>query len=568
MSKCFGTITRRDTDWYIACDPHVAVRFKRVFGKSARTERGKFRLSITPENTYELNWFTQRYPMRVEHREAWDGQILAFVEKRSMVERILDMKYQPSLFNTLALPLREYQKVAADLVLASGGLLLADDVGIGKTATAIGMISDPRARPALVVTLTHLPRQWQRELARFAPGLAVHVLKKGSVYDLERGWRGKREPFPDVIISNYHKLAGWSKALAGKVNSITFDEVQELRHDDSHKYDAASEIAHVAKFRLGLSATPIYNYGGEIFNVLESLSPGALGTKTEFGVEWCGGSAEKGIIEKPDALGSYLRDRGLLLRRTRAEVGRELPDLVKVTQMVDSDIRALDSVSGTVNELVRVILSKTGKTFDQVQARGELDWRLRQATGIAKAPFVADFVRLLVENGEQVVLYGWHHAVYSIWCDKLKDLNPVLYTGQESTAQKEAAKQAFLAGSSKVLVMSLRSGAGLDGLQEKARTVVFGELDWSPGVHEQCSGRLHRDGQTDSVVAYYMLSDEGSDPVIADVLGLKEAQAIGVRDGTAPLFEARAAGDHVKRLAEEWLKKRGGGSEEPLREVG
>jgi hypothetical protein len=47
---------------------------------------------------------------------------------------------------------------------------------------------------------------------------------------------------------------------------------------------------------------------------------------------------------------------------------------------------------------------------------------LRQATGIAKAPFVADFVRLLVESGEKVLLYGWHREVYSIWRDKLKDL--------------------------------------------------------------------------------------------------------------------------------------------------
>src|SRR5690606_41175610 len=70
--------------------------------------------------------------------------------------------------------------------------------------------------------------------------------------------------FRSVIISNYHKLAGWADVLAGKVRSVVFDEVQELRIPGTGKYYAARHIAGQADFRLGLSATPIYNYGGEI----------------------------------------------------------------------------------------------------------------------------------------------------------------------------------------------------------------------------------------------------------------------------------------------------------------
>ena len=53
----------------------------------------------------------------------------------------------------------------------------------------------------------------------------------------------------------------------------------------------------------------------------------------------------------------------------------------------------------------------------------------------------------------------------------------------------------FISGKTKVFVMSLRTGAGLDGLQEKCSTIVHEELDWSPGVHEQCRGRYFRDGR-------------------------------------------------------------------------
>ena len=112
-------------------------------------------------------------------------------------------------------------------------------------------------------------------------------------------------------------------------------------------------------------------------------------------------------------------------------------------------------------------------------------------------------------------------------------------------------------GTSKVLILSLRAGAGIDGLQHVCRTCVFGELDWSPGVHEQCLGRVYRDGQPDPVVAYYLLAEEGADPIMSDVLGVKRGQIEGLRDPDAPLVEAGIDPDHLKRLAKDFLERRG-----------
>ena len=133
----------------------------------------------------------------------------------------------------------------------------------------------------------------------------------------------------------------------------------------------------------------------------------------------------------------------------------------------------------------------------------------------------------------------------------------MFYTGSETVAEKEAAVAHFTTGRARVLVISLRSGAGLDGLQHVCRTVVYGELDWSPGVHEQGTGRVYRDGQPDPVSAYYLLSDSGSDPVIADVLGLKRAQMEGMRDPSAALIEDLAVDeDRIRKLAADVLKRR------------
>lgn len=522
--RTYGNIALVGNEWVIDAEAHVVIRLKRLFARLAQAAK-ELRLRHTPDVARDLEWFMERYPLEIsaEHRAYLEQGSVLHVERAERFVRVLSGATAARAF-TLAVPARDYQQVAADLALQQHGLLIADDVGVGKTCSAICTLTEPTTRPALVVTLTALPKQWGKEIGRFAPKLRTHVLKKATPYPL---------PDCDVIITSYSKISGWAPALVGKVNSVIFDEVQELRHEGSARYTAATEIAHAAEYRIGLSATPIYNHGDEFYNVLQVLRPDALGTKAEFHQEWCGAVNMNGnaSVRDPRAFGAYLRDQGLMIRRTRKEVGRELPGLTIVPHTVESE-DVLKSLGGDITELAKFILDREGAPLEQMQARGELDWKLRQATGISKAGYVAEFVKLLIESGEErVLLYGWHHAVYDMWSEKLTaaGIASARFTGEESPAAKEKSLDAFKSGGAKVLMMSLRAGAGLDGLQYVCRTVVFGELDWSPGVHEQCTGRVARDGQPDPVVAYYLVSEEGSDPVIQSALGIKRMQIEGVR---------------------------------------
>jgi superfamily II DNA or RNA helicase len=562
--KTYGRIWLTSRTWNIETEPHIRIRLRRVFGKLSHHSHGVIQLSHSPETCRDLEWFCQRYP------HAFDEESEAALRSGSRqhrdnilrLERIIDPNYQPRPF-TMSLPPRSYQAKEAEVYLTNGFLLIADDVGLGKTVSAICSFTDRRTLPALVVTLTHLPFQWEDEIHKFAPILRTHIIKKGQPYELPRFMdRG-----PDVLIVNYHKLSGWVEVLSKYCKSVVFDEIQELRHaksgesqEKTAKYNAAEAIGASCSYRLGLSATPIYNYGTEMFNVLNVLRPGILGTWHEFLAEWCGGSDNRGLrIKDPKAFGAYCREQFLMIRHTREEVGRELPPVIRVPHRIGSDRAALDSVENSAAELARIILQQNeterGRKW---QASEQLNNMLRQATGIAKAPYVADFVRLLVESGEKVVLCGWHREVYGIWNAKLQDLKPIMYTGSETPAEKLKAKEMFVGGEANILILSLRSGAGLDGLQEAASSIVFGELDWSPGVHEQCIGRVARDGQKKSVVAYFLVAEDGADPVIAETLGLKREQIEGIRDPNRDLIEKLdTSGDRAKRLAEFYLKRVG-----------
>lgn len=554
--------------WVLNAEPHVVIRFKRLFARVKPARSGALTITDTPEVALDLEWFLDRYPM--EMSEEGRAHLAAQADRRREQERVMQaivggqMEVDLGEAREPARPLYEFQRVAADLTLASKRLLLTDDVGLGKTTSAIGVLRYPGALPAVFVTLTHLPEQMRDEMAVVLPWLRGHVVTSGQPYDIakKRGMGGQE---PDVVFLPYSKLSGWAPKLAGWARTVIFDEVQELRRDGSAKYIAAGTIADQAEYRMGLTATPVYNYGGEMYNVMNIIAPDALGSREEFSREWGAGVTTSGQIKvkEPGSLGHFLTEQGLMLGRTRKEVGRELPPVAHVEQTVSADSRYIDEAVAEVADLASLILDPETAGKQRFLAAGEIDYKLRHATGVAKAPFAAEFVKLLLDSEDKIVVYVWHRAVYEILMARLADYRPVMYSGSESPTQKRAAKEAFLRptsqGGARVLLMSLRAGAGLDGLQAVSSCVVFAELDWSPGIHIQAVGRVARDGQTSPVLAYFLHALDGSDPAILEVLNVKSMQAEPmVRPGQEQVAAvAEVDGSRAQRLAAAALARAG-----------
>jgi SNF2 family DNA or RNA helicase len=545
-----------DDRWVVKAEAHVILRMKRVFAQLAANYNDHVQLSDTPDIARDLVWLMTRYELKITKRDKahLERRVGEFEQRRTLVEDFINGMIKARPFE-LAEPARDYQVVAAELMLKQKALLLGDDMGVGKTVTGICVLTDPSTRPALVVVPKSLQRQWMANFARFAPELKTHLLKAKTAYDL----RDDAHAFPDVIVTTYAKLAGWRETFLGLIKLVLFDECQELRHGTkTQKGAAATAIAHAADYRMGLSGTPIYNLGGEFFWVLEVLFPGALGTRNEFLIEWCGQVDARGRskLRDPAAFGDHIRRAGLFVRRTRKDVGRELPPLTRIVVPVDSDTKVFEKIENDAMRLARLIVNQTGAPLERMQNSQDFSVMLRHATGVAKAPFVAEFVNLLLESENKIVVFAWHHDVHNILRMRLAKHEVVMYTGETSDAQRIKSEEAFMRGSARVLIMSLRAAAGFDGLQFVSRTVVLAELDYSPGVHEQDITRVFRDGQTEPVAAYFPLADEGSDPIIADMLQIKRSQIEGVRTPGMDIVESlEADGSRIRKLAEAYLKK-------------
>lgn len=549
--RTYGSLDVGVGMWIIRdLEPHVAMRLKQVFPRIAKAQTGIFSLSDDLVTCADLDWFIQRYPLAMSTETASRLRLgrVAFEQRQAEMERIRLPDYVPNPLQGWreGKALRHYQAQAVDLIAARRAVLVGDEVGLGKTIVTAGACLLPDALPAVVVVQTHLQKQWAEKLETFTT-LRAHSVKVTKPYDL---------PPADVYLFRYSQLRGWVDTFAHLGHGlVAYDEIQELRTGrGSDKGMAAHALSQHARMRIGLSATPIYNYGSEIYNVMQFIDDRVLGTSTEFTIEWCGYG---GKINDPQALGTYMREQNVFLRRTKADVGMEMDPVNRIVEYIDYDAKAVKSVEDLAHALA--LKATSGAYMERGQAARELDMMMRQVTGVSKAKQVAQFVRILVESGEPVLLAGWHRAVYDIWLKELRDLNPVMYTGSESTTQKEAAKQAFISGASKLMIISLRSGAGLDGLQHCCSTVVFGELDWSPGIHHQLIGRLDRDGQKQPVTAFFLVVDEGSDPPVMDVLGLKASQQHSILDPSIGVQQVHTDKTRLRSLVERYLTKRSAG---------
>ncbi len=552
-----GTLSynRRSKCWVVKGDPSVTEVCKRLFPGSAGSKRGEARFTAHRRTVGDLCWLMLRFPLQIRPTDQamWEKAVLQarhYAVKKAQAATMPTRLTPPE--GTFSGTLKDFQQEGLSYLCQHDRCLLADEMGLGKTVQALAFLAATGSLPALVISPAHLTRNWQEETQRFlrVDGRAprVHVLRGLKPYDL---------PEADVYIMHYLLLRGWKNVLPTlPFRAVIFDEVQELRHAGTEKYSAASLLSESCERVIGLSGTPIYNRGGEIWNVINILDFHFLGDWESFSREWCSGYGNQ-VVLKPELLGAYLRREGLMLRRTKQEVLRELPPKRRLVQELDwNDKTYAQLMAPVMHDILRWKQDDTLTAQERALLEESISQHARQATGVAKAPYVCQFVRALLDGGEKVLLFAHHHQVMDIYKKELKAFSPGFITGRETANGKALAVERFMSGRTDLLCISLRAASGLN--LQRATCVVFGELDWSPAVHSQAEDRAHRMGQEDSLLCYYLVAPQGSDAVMQEALGLKVSQFVGLM-GDAPASPqqveqlANQARQHVEQLAAQML---------------
>ncbi|HLL22191.1 MAG TPA: DEAD/DEAH box helicase, partial [Kofleriaceae bacterium] len=464
---------------------------------------------------------------------------------RDLTERLLAAtKLRPRPPTTLSATLRDYQVEGhawlSRLAAWGAGACLADDMGLGKTVQTIALLLD-RAKlgPALVIAPTSVCFNWIDELARFAPSLRPVVYRDQPDRAACLAKLGKR----DVLIASYGLLVRDATALARvELATLVLDEAQALKNAATRRARAARSLG--AGFRVALSGTPLENHLGELWSIFSVVFPGLLGSWEQFRERYAL-PIERG--KDPDAHAALARTiRPFLLRRTKAEVARELPPRTEVTLPI-----ALSEGEREMYEdarLAAVAEVTKQKGLRDEQRRFQILAALTRLRLLASHPKLYDpsshlpssklarLVELLAELRE-----GGHRAlVFSQFTSHLALVRAELarvgfvaqyLDGSTPAGTRKTIVEAFQRGEGDVFLISLKAGG--TGLNLTGADYVI-HLDpwWNPAVEDQASDRAHRIGQTKPVTVYRLIARGTIEESILAMHADKRALVASVLEGT------------------------------------
>jgi superfamily II DNA or RNA helicase len=444
--------------------------------------------------------------------------------------------------------LRDYQEAGVrwmtDLSAWAPGCVLADDMGLGKTVqTAALLLGRKNLGPALVVAPASVAFNWKIELERFAPSLRVCVWNEErhvSLADLGKS---------DVAIVSYGLVQRTPKDFARLWATLVLDEAQFLKNHLAKRAGAIRDLSR--DFTVALSGTPLENHLGELWSVMSLVFPGLLGSEPAFrrrfrsatpGDEALGGggAGSKAVLALNGLLAPFL------LRRTRREVLRELPE----RQDVDIFVDLTEPEAKHYEALRRACeLQFTQKDARLTLAQHKIQMlaaltRLRQIAcdaSLVDPAFVGDSAKLvrlqelcteLREQGAQVLVFSQFTKLLkkARACIERTGASTLYLDGETPLPERKRVVEAFQGGEADVFCISLKAGG--TGLNlTRASYVIHLDPWWNPAVEEQANSRAHRMGQKQAVTAYRLIARGTIEEAILGLHARKKELALSVLEG-------------------------------------
>ncbi|MBS2940136.1 DEAD/DEAH box helicase [Nocardioides sp. J2M5] len=455
--------------------------------------------------------------------------------------------------------LRDYQRRGlswlAELTSLGLGACLADDMGLGKTVTVIALhlhrvergLEARSARtstdegkergaggPTLVVCPASLLGNWEAEIRRFAPGVAVRR-HHGSARDLDDVASG-------FVLTTYGTMRN-DAALLAEVpwDLVVADEAQHVKNARSAAARALRTIPSAA--RVALTGTPVENDLTELWAILDWAIPGLLGSRNAFRKVWAG-PIESGLEptkarQFADLIGPFL------LRRRKSDPGIA-PELPRKTET--------DHVLGLTREQVVLYETLVRESMRRIEEADEETRRglvLALLTGLKqicnhpahflrqsnprlrgrseKLDLLDELVGTVVAEDGAVLLFTQYVAMARLVERHLATtgVRHQLLHGGTPVREREAMVARFQAGEVPVFLLSLKAGG--TGLNlTRADHVIHFDRWWNPAVEDQATDRAYRIGQTRPVQVHRFVTEGTIEERIAELLARKRSLADSV----------------------------------------
>ncbi|GAA2708826.1 DEAD/DEAH box helicase [Micromonospora olivasterospora] len=443
--------------------------------------------------------------------------------------------------------LREYQLrglrwLERMTALGFGGCL-ADDMGLGKTVTVVALHLRRQLDPAtagttLVVCPASVLGNWEREIARFAPGTPVRRYH-GTARSLDGAAGG-------FVLTSYGTMRVDAGTLAAHPwGMVVADEAQYVKNRLSGTARALRDIP--ARARVALTGTPVENNLSELWAILDWTTPGLLDRVGAFRARWARPIEVDRDSAAVDRLSRLVRP--FLLRRRKSDPGiaPELPPKTVTDHLVSLTGEQVTLYRQVVGEVMAEIraggagIARRGLVLKLLvglkQVCNHPAHYLGESTGrlagrSEKLQLLDDLLATILAEGGAALVFTQYVRMARLLQRHLAErgVPAQLLHGGTPVAQREEMVRRFQAGEVPVFLLSLRAaGTGLN--LTRADHVVHYDRWWNPAVEEQATDRAYRIGQTRPVQVHRLIAQGTLEDRIAALLEAKRELADALLTG-------------------------------------
>lgn len=422
----------------------------------------------------------------------------------------------------------------------NGRVILADEVGLGKTIEAGLVIKDylvrGLAKKVFIFTPASLLIQWKEELrSKFRLPFKTHA-------ELE-SW----DEYPFVIASLDTAKGRKNRGQVAKIGAelVIVDEAHKLKNQGTLNWKFIRSLR--SRFLLLLTATPIQNSIEELYNLIFLVRPGLLSTRKHFKQQFVNTRCSR-MPKNIEGLRDLLKQVMVRHRRvdTPIEFTERFVNLVSV-EPTGAELRLQEALHGFVkdnyasvsffdrgvNKLTMMLLERMltsspralADTMDRLHRNGNvaegMGSRLaalaKQARQVRSASKLKATVDLLKKLDERVIIYTQFRRTqeYLVEHASKRGFDCKVFHGGMTIRDKERVIRSF-ADEGGILI-STDSGAEGKNLQF-CRYMINYDLPWNPMKVEQRIGRIHRLGQTKDVHIFNLYYENSIEAYVVKLL--------------------------------------------------
>ena len=271
-----------------------------------------------------------------------------------------------------------YQPEAVDRMVERRKMLVAYDLGLGKTVLTIAAIERLRdigkiTGPGIIICLSSLKYQWAQQIEKFTDGTASVIVIDGTPkqrlqqYEEAFDWG---HSLVDYVILNYEQVVNdWDQVQQLNRAFVVCDEATAIKSFRSKRSKFVKKLD--SKYKFALTGTPIENgRPEELYSIMQFVDPTVLGRFDLFDKTFIVRNSFGGVdrYRNLPTLHSALSKASVRKRQKDPDVAPYLPDaIVAEPILVPFNKSTADLYDHICNDLLRDLdeaLSSFGSSFD------------------------------------------------------------------------------------------------------------------------------------------------------------------------------------------------------------